>query len=209
MVIKAVVFDIGGVLERVDDATWPQRWISEWEQIAGVASGHVEAQIAQREPVDGVASEAVSEAEFQRMYADALGLDDEQAAAMMADMWDRYCGELDATLRDFCAQLRPAHRTAILSNSADGARREEQRRYGFEQLVDVIIYSHEVGLAKPDPAIYRLTEHRLGVQPEQIVFIDDLESHVRAAEACGWHGVVHRHTDQTVAAVCALLLTTS
>ena len=61
------------------------------------------------------------------------------------------CGELDADLFAYVASLRPHCSTAILSNAIDGARREYQALYGFEQLVDVIIYSYEVGLAKPDP----------------------------------------------------------
>lgn len=205
MAVRAVVFDIGGVLERVDDATWPEVWIDRWERRAGVAAGQVAERLARHEPLDGVVTGEISEGRIRQMYADALGLTEHAAAEMMAEMWDGYCGELDVELRDFCAALRPRYRTALLSNSADGARREEQRRYGFEQLVDLIIYSHEVGLAKPDPAIYRLTEQRLGVRPGEIVFVDNHEPHVRAAEACGWRGVVHLDTPRTIEAVRALL----
>jgi HAD superfamily hydrolase (TIGR01493 family) len=145
------------------------------------------------------------EADVRRMYADALGLDDSDADVMMAEMWDAYCGELDVAMRDYAAGLRPRFRTAILSNSADGARREEQRRYGFEQLVDVIVYSHEVAVAKPDPAVYRLTEERLGVQPDEIVFVDDVSGNVDAARARGWHAVLHRDTAATIAEVTRLI----
>jgi putative hydrolase of the HAD superfamily len=139
------------------------------------------------------------------MYADALGLDQQDAARMQAEMWDAYCGELDTEMHDYLAGLRPAYRTALLSNSADGARREEQQRYGFEQLVDFIVYSHEVGLAKPDPRIYQLTEERLGVRGEEIVYVDDVGTHVDAARARGWHAVLHRDTAETIRKVSALL----
>jgi putative hydrolase of the HAD superfamily len=69
----------------------------------------------------------------------------------------------------------------------------------------VIVYSHEVGLAKPDPAIYRLTEQRLGARPDEIVFVDDHQRHVLAAEECGWRGVLHRDTSATIREVRALL----
>lgn len=205
MAISAVVFDVGGVLERVDDASWPEVWMQKWERRAGLGAGHLAQQLAKHEPMDGVVTGEISEDELRRVYADALGLDDSQSVEMMSEMWDGYCGELDVAMRDFCAELRPRYRTAILSNSADGARREEQRRYGFEQLVDVIVYSHEVGIAKPDPAIYQLTEQRLGVRSQEIVFVDDHEPHVRAAEDLGWHGVLHRDTQGTIAELCALL----
>ena len=205
MAIRAVVFDVGGVFERVDDARWPELWLSRWERRAGLPEGHVAERIARHDPGDGVTTGKITEDELRRMYADALGLDDRDADQMMAEMWDGYCGELDVVLRDFCAGLRPPFRTAILSNSADGARREEQRRFAFEQLVDVIVYSHEVGLAKPDLAIYRLMEERLEVSPPEIVFIDDHEPNVRAAEERGWHGVLHSDTAQTIQAVSALI----
>jgi len=105
-----------------------------------------------------------------------------------------WSGELDIELTNFAAGLRPDFATAILSNWADGSRREEQRRYGFEELVDIIVYSHEVGVAKPDTAIFRLTEDRLGLKAHEIVFLDDYDPNVQAARACGWHAVCHRDT---------------
>ena len=123
----------------------------------------------------------------------------------MAEMWDAYCGERDVVLRDFAAGLRPKFATAILSNSADGARREEQRRYGFEELVDVIVYSHEVGVAKPDPAIFRLTQERLGVEAHEIVFLDDHDPHVQTARAFGWHAVWHRDTAASINEITATI----
>lgn len=205
MAVRAVVFDVGGVLERVDDRSWPAAWVARWEQRAGVRAGFVAEQLARHERLERVVTGELTEAEIRHLYADVLGLDEDRAAEMMAEMWDGYCGVLDQELAAFCAGLRPRYRTAILSNSADGARREEQRRHGFEQLVDVVVYSHEVGLAKPDPAIFRLTEQRLRVQPHEIVFVDDHEPHVHAAEQCGWRGLVHRQTSTTVREVRALL----
>ncbi|HEX6247561.1 MAG TPA: HAD-IA family hydrolase [Nocardioidaceae bacterium] len=205
MTIKAVVFDVGGVLERVDDDAWPEVWIGRWERRLRMPPGRAAARLAAHQPDGEVLTGGVSEAQLRAAYAAALGLDDRQADQMMAEMWDAYCGVLDVELRDFAAGLRPEYATAILSNSADGARREEQRRYGFEQLVDVIVYSHEVGLAKPDPAVFRLTEQRLGVASQEIVFLDDTSGHVAAARRLGWHAVLHRSTPTSIETLRALL----
>jgi HAD superfamily hydrolase (TIGR01509 family) len=124
---------------------------------------------------------------------------------MWTEMWGAYCGELDVEMRDFVARLRPRLKTAILSNSADGARREEQRRYDFESLVDGIVYSHEVGIAKPDPAVFRLTEQLLGVAGDEVVFIDDHDGHIAAARAHGWLAVLHTDTRQSIAEVTRLI----
>jgi len=161
-------------------------------------AGHVAAALAEAEPSGDMVTGEMSEAQMRELYACALGLDEDQAHQMMAEMWDAYCGELDVALRDFAAGLRPRFATAISSNSADGAQREEQRRFGFEERVDVIIYSHKVGVAKPDSAMFRLTEARLGVESHEIVFLDDHEAHVQAARACGWHAVWHRDADVSI-----------
>lgn len=205
MSIKAVVFDIGGVLEVVDDDAWPQLWVNRWEHRLGLLPGDLAARLAAHDPGGSVVTGEVSEAQMRQMYAAALGLDDPAADEMMAQMWDAYCGELDVELRDFAAGLRPRYTTAILSNSADGARREEQRRYGFEDLVDVVLYSHELGLAKPDPAVYHATCERLGVEPAQTVFLDDVEANVAAARELGWHAVLHRSTPRSIAEITELL----
>ena len=202
---RAVVFDIGGVLERVDDDAWPEIWVRRWEGRMGLAPGALEAGLSRHAPARSVVVGEVSEAQMRAMYAGALGLSEDEADAMMAEMWDAYCGKLDVAMRDFAASLRPSYKTGILSNSADGARREEQRRYGFEQLVDVIVYSHEVGLAKPDPRVYRLTEQRLEVQPADVVFVDDAVANVEAARELGWTAVHHRDTEQTIAEVSRIL----
>ena len=185
MAIKAVVFDIGGVLEQVQDDAWPEIWIGRWAGRVNLPADQVVGALAVTEPIGDVATGEISETQMREKYSHVLGLDEDQAQQMMAEMWDAYCGELDRPMWDFAAGLRPGYATAILSNSADGARREEQRRFGFEELVDVIVYSHEVGLAKPDPAIFRLTEQRLRVEPHEIVFLDDHARHVAAARACG------------------------
>ena len=203
--IRAVVFDIGGVLERVDDQAWPELLVARWERRQGLAPGTFQAGLAAHQPPGSMVTGEVTEAQLRATYVAALGLDEDLADQMMGEMWDAYCGELDVRLRDFAASLRPSYKTGILSNSADGARREEQRRYGFEQLVDVIVYSHEVRLAKPDPRVYRLTEQRLAVQPAEVVFVDDALANVEAARELGWTAVHHRDTEQTIAEVSRLL----
>ncbi|MCU1412492.1 MAG: hydrolase [Rhodoglobus sp.] len=190
--IRAAVFDIGGVLEIVDDDRWQDQWISRWEGLAGVAPGTL-----RRSPYSGH-----SEADFRVRVVTALSLSAEQADRAMAQWWDAYCGELDVAMRDFVASLsRSGLIVAALSNSGDGARREEQRRYNFEELFDHLVYSHEVGVEKPDPAVYRLTEERLGVLPHEIVFLDDRAGAVEGARAAGWHGLLHTSTPESIAAI--------
>lgn len=87
----------------------------------------------------------------------------------------------------------------ILSNSWVGAREKEQARHGFGEACDVIVYSHEEGLTKPDPRIYRLACERLDVAPDEVVFLDDLRANVEAARALGMRGLLF--TGDTIATI--------
>ncbi|HET8841018.1 MAG TPA: HAD-IA family hydrolase, partial [Ktedonobacteraceae bacterium] len=97
------------------------------------------------------------------------------------------------------------YQTALLSNSFVGAREKEQERYQFEELVDLIIYSHEVGFAKPDPRIYELTCERLGVQPAEMIFLDDHEQPAEGARVLGIHTILFQNTAQAIADIEAIL----
>lgn len=137
--------------------------------------------------------------------AKRLNMQQEQIEEYMCEMWDWYCGRLNVPMADFFRSLRPRYQTAILSNSFVGARREEQQRYHFDEMCDLIIYTHEEGIAKPDPRIYELICKRLGVQPEEMLFLDDNEQNIAAAEALGIHAILCRETEQAIADVLSCL----
>jgi putative hydrolase of the HAD superfamily len=195
MVVSAVIFDIGGVLERVAD---PDAELgAKWRDRLGMDQAAFTGAMRRVDPDLRAQIGEMSEATYRERCTAELRLSPAQAEEFMADMWDWYCGELDEELMAFAASLRPA----IISNSADGARREEIARYAFDTIFDPIIYSHEVGLAKPDPAIFELACARMGLEPAQAIFVDDVPGHVAAARALGMNAIVHVSTPQTIAAV--------
>ncbi len=132
-----------------------------------------------------------------------LALDATQLAAFMDDLWTEYLGTLNVELAAYFGGLRPRYRTAILSNSFVGAREREQARYGFGDLCDLIIYSHEVGMQKPEPGIYALTCTRLGLPPNEVLFLDDAEPCVAGARAYGMHAIRFHENAQAIAAIDA------
>lgn len=85
------------------------------------------------------------------------------------------------------------------------AREREEIAYGFSGLVDDIVYSHEVGIAKPDPEIYALACRRLAVDPTRTVFVDDAQIAVDGAAAVGMTTVLHHDTHSTIAQLDTLL----
>lgn len=91
-------------------------------------------------------------------------------------------------------------RTALLSNSWG----LEYPREEWAELFDLTVISGEVGLRKPDPEIYLLAATRLGVEPAECVFVDDLRPNAVAASALGMVGVHHTDLDTTVAELEAI-----
>jgi len=62
-------------------------------------------------------------------------------------------------------------------------------------------------LMKPDPRVFVLTAQRLGVRPDEVLFLDDLPGDVEAAHAAGWHAVLHTSTPDSIAAMERILTT--
>jgi putative hydrolase of the HAD superfamily len=198
--IKAVVLDIGSVLEVIDEAVFP----GPFETRHGLAAGSVAA--ASDFPGEAGTGQ-ITEAEMRAHWQQRLGLPAVQADELMADYWRWYVGTLDQPLVDWFSGVRGRGlKAGILSNSGPGAR-EAERHWGFEEITDDVVYSHEVCLAKPDPAIYELTAARLGVAPGEIVFLDDVPANVEAARAAGWHVVLHEETARSIAELERIIAT--
>jgi putative hydrolase of the HAD superfamily len=193
MAIAAVVFDIGGVLE-VTPAT---RWQDRWAASLGMSVTELDARLGPVWAAGEVG--AVSYEEVERQVAQILGLDAEQLGRIMEDAWSEYLGTLNEDMARYFAALRPRYRTGILSNSFVGAREREQRAYGFGDMCDVLVYSHEEGTKKPDPAIYQAVCDRLDVSPSEVVFLDDFDVGVKGARRIGMTAIRFTDTEQAIA----------
>jgi epoxide hydrolase-like predicted phosphatase len=199
MRIQAVVFDIGGVLELT-----PGLGVTgTWESRLGLASGELDERMS--DIWRGGSIGTISEQEVHQALAERLGFDEEQLADFMGDIWREYLGAANTELIDYAGRLRPRYRTGIVSNSFVGAREREQAAYGFEDLVDEIIYSHECGMSKPDPRIYALACERLQADPAQVAFLDDSELCVAGARQAGIQAVLYQDSAQAIRDIGHLL----
>jgi putative hydrolase of the HAD superfamily len=93
-------------------------------------------------------------------------------------------------------------RTGLISNSW-GTRRYD--RPLLAELFDGIVLSGEEGMRKPTPKIYRLGAERIGLPPEQCVFVDDLTFNLEPARELGMATVHHRRAEDTVSELEVLL----
>lgn len=104
----------------------------------------------------------------------------------------------DPRMWSLARRLRAAGvRTALLSNTWGGA--ESYERAELDGEFDAVVLSHEVGLRKPDPAIYALAAERLGLPAGACVVVDDLAVNVLGAEAAGMRALLHEDGAATVA----------
>ena len=75
--------------------------------------------------------------------------------------------------------------TAILSNMSDNVLENMKREFDWIHRFDVLVWSFQLHMVKPGPAIYRHTLAELGTQPEETLFLDDKLVNVEAARALG------------------------
>jgi putative hydrolase of the HAD superfamily len=79
--------------------------------------------------------------------------------------------------------------TAILSNMGDNVLENMKREFTWLSRFDVLVWSYQLHIAKPDPAIYQHTLVQLGVTPGEALFLDDRPVNVQAAQALGFHAL--------------------
>lgn len=99
--------------------------------------------------------------------------------------------------KELLEELRSRYRLAALSNSNELHWERNTNELRIIELFEFAISSHEVGLCKPDPAIYRVAIDRAQVSsPDAIVFFDDLAANVDAAKSVGMRAHQVRGVDQ-------------
>jgi len=86
-------------------------------------------------------------------------------------------------------------KTAILSNMGDNVLANIERTFDWLARFDVLVWSYQLGMAKPEPAIYQHTLRELGVEPGEALFIDDRLVNIEAARALGMRGILFSTVD--------------
>lgn len=143
----------------------------------------------------------LSREETAAHMAEIIGITPEQ---LMAEQ-DK--GEVkNEQLIEFVKTLRPDYKLAMLSNI--GSRGRLDLRFGegvLDTLFDTVVASGDEGYIKPEPEIYQIALHRLGVQPDECVMIDDILEFCQGAEAIGMHAIQFFDTQQCITDLNALI----
>ncbi|HZQ76645.1 MAG TPA: HAD family phosphatase [Acidimicrobiia bacterium] len=213
--IEAVIFDYGGVL-----STTPFAGIAEFERKMGYPDKSLAQLLFGKGASPQGPTDAIPDHDWHLLETGRLTLDEfhERLVARSEAALGRplELGVYAQFLRDLgvgvhwmmvhrVRELRAdGYRTAILTNNVREWGRYWKGSIPLE-LFDVVVDSCDVGLRKPDPAIYRLTCERLGVAPEAAVFLDDTRRHVESARQVGLQAILVRDPWDAIAELDAIL----
>ena len=97
----------------------------------------------------------------------------------------------DKELLSYIKSLRKHYKTAVLSNANHGTLDRKIGPQVLKECFDVVVVSADVGMVKPDPNIYLHTAELLGVEPQECIFIDDIDALVGGAQAVGMQAILY------------------
>jgi epoxide hydrolase-like predicted phosphatase len=192
MAIRAIIFDLGGVLLRTAD-------FSAREQLAarlGMSRAELEVLIFGGASGERAQRGEISIQEHWENLCRQLNCSPQEFTTLLEEFFAH--DEIDHTLIESIKKLHRTYKTALLSNAWDDLRQMLHKRWNIDGLFDELIISAEVKMMKPDPRIFHLAVDRLGVQPAEAVFIDDIEENVEAACKEGLFAIHFRDTRQAI-----------
>ncbi len=197
--IKAIIFDMGGVILRTEDKSSR----SALAQRFGLSRSEIEDLVFNSPSAIAATVGQIGEREHWQIVWDNLKVAEEERPTCEAAFWD---GDvLDGDLLDFLRSQQGKRTTALLSNAWSGARDALTYRYPCIDAFDVSVFSYEVKLAKPDPAIYRFILDRVGVQPQNAIFLDDNADNITSAGKMGIHAIRFLNTTQALSEIRSLI----
>ena len=173
--IKAIIFDCFGVF-----------YVNVSQQLASIA--------AKRSPQAGVEFEKlialddtgnIGEDGFNKRAAELTGLP-------LLEVKRRYAKlslQRDNVMLGLVLELKAHYKTGLLTNLRPGMVNTLLTQKEMTKYFDDIVVSSDVGLVKPEPGIYQLICQRLGVRPDEAVFIDDTDINCRGAEQVGMRAI--------------------
>jgi putative hydrolase of the HAD superfamily len=169
--VDAALFDLDGVVRRFPrDAEWH-------DEVSAVAFA----------PglLDQVVTGKITDEEWRAEVLRRIG----QGGAAAVAAWSASSGEVNDAVLALVREARARTRVGLLTNGTTRLAADLDR-LGITDEFDVIFNSCELGVAKPDLAIYEMVCAKLGLEPSSVFFVDDSPGHVDAARDAGLQAVL-------------------
>jgi putative hydrolase of the HAD superfamily len=192
LALRAVVFDFGMVLTGPPDPAAH----AEMVRITGLDTERFESLYwADRHAYDEGKLTGIGF--WQKLVGDG-GLNLPPATIEELNQWDaRMWTTVDPVMLAWQLRLKQhGLLTAVLSNIGDSVLASLEREFPWLSRFDALVWSYQLRIAKPDPAIYRHVLSKLGTAPADTLFIDDKPVNVQAAQALGMKALVYSTMDR-------------
>jgi HAD superfamily hydrolase (TIGR01509 family) len=174
--VSFVYIDLNGVLVR-----FFHRAFSQIAGEAGVGADIVETLFWRHN--DAACRGELSLRDFNNIFAGELGMPE-------FDWKKYYMASVDPMphINELVSWIAGHYKVGIMTNSMPGFVKELREAGGIPDVAyDVIVDSSEVQAVKPEPQIYEIAQAKAGVEPSEILLIDDGRTNLMAADRLGWH----------------------
>jgi epoxide hydrolase-like predicted phosphatase len=198
MTIRAVFFDLGGVIVRTEFQA-PRQHLA--ERLGMEYEGLVRL-VFESETSRQASTGLISEEEHWAAVMRRLHLPESQTQVVRDEF---FAGDItDIALLDFMRGLRRKYKVGLISNAWSGLRPWIVRKK-FEDAFDAMIISAEVGVMKPDARIFQIALEKVGVVPSEAVLLDDFLENVTGARAIGMQAIHFTQPEQALKELKQLL----
>ena len=198
MSIRAVFFDLGGVILRTEYQA-PRQHLAEK---LGMEYDDLVKVVFDSESGYKASIGAITPDEHWASVTKRLK---RPASEMEALRHEFFAGDIiDRTLLEFLRSLRGTYKTGLISN-AWGDLRDYIVREKFDDAFDHIIISAEVGAVKPDAKIFKIALEQAGVQAHEAVLVDDFAVNIEGCEKVGMQGIYFEDAESTLLQLKELL----
>ena len=198
MTIKAVFFDLGGVIVRTEFQA-PRQQLADrlgmdYEDLSKIVFDSESGQLA--------SLGQVSADQHWIQVVTRLKRPDSELAAIRQEF---FAGDIvDRTLVEYIRSLRGKYKTGLISNAWSDLR-DFVVREKFDDAFDRMIISAEVGARKPEPKIFQIALEQFGVKPREAVFVDDFYINIEGCEKVGIKGIHFKDVESTLKQLKQLL----
>jgi HAD superfamily hydrolase (TIGR01509 family) len=191
--LRAIIFDIGRVLIRVDVARAMERLAAGHSLSPEAAWASLEKDPRWKDWQEGRMSPRDWHLHVAKRLGSSLSFD------QFTEAWNAALDPYSIQDQAFLEKLSKRYRLGLLSNTDPIHVAHMEATYEFFRLFPARIYSCQVGASKPNPLIYREALRACKVNAEEALYIDDVPAYVEAAQRLGMSGIPFQSPDQLAA----------
>jgi epoxide hydrolase-like predicted phosphatase len=198
MSIRAVFFDLGGVIVRTEYQAPRQHLAEEF----GMDYEDIDKLVFN---IPSAARASVGEITEDEHWRNVMKVLKQPVSEYERIRNEFFAGDvIDHNILDFLRSIKPKYKVGLISNAWSGLRSYIEREK-FDDAFHHMIISAEVGVTKPEATIYQIALEQLQVNAKEAVFVDDVLENIEACEKLGMKGVHFKNPESVLQQLKALL----